>query len=57
MGIVFDGPLTDSDVEWLNEPISYNPHSVHALMRSRERTPPKTDGLTDPEDSPLRPAK
>ena len=41
---IIERHLTDSDVEWLNEPISYNPLSVHALMRSQGLTPPKTTG-------------
>ena len=39
--------LTDADTEWLNEPISYNPHSVRNLIKSLERTPPETDGQAD----------
>ena len=43
--------LTDADTEWLNEPISYNPHSVRNLMKSRERTQKETDGHCSREEA------
>ena len=49
MGLRSKRHLTDSDVEWLNEPISYNPLSARNLMRSRELMQQKATGRIDPE--------
>jgi len=49
MGLRSERHLTDSDVEWLNEPISYNPLSARNLMKSRELMQQKATGRIDPE--------
>jgi len=57
MGLRSERHLTDSDVEWLNEPISYNPLSARNLMRSRELMQQKATGRIDPEVKVVLPGK
>ena len=45
--------LTEADTEWLNEPVSYNPHSVRNLMVARGLMRIEPDGRTvrvEPEE-------